>query len=64
MKLSTQEKELYANKIMDLGNLILTGVLIAIILGQAGIRWYIAIAIVATFGYILCFIVSHLFMRR
>ena len=62
MKLFTQEKELYANKIMDLGNLILTGVLIAIILGQAGIRWYIAI--VATFGYILCFIVSHLFMRR
>ena len=62
MKLSNKEKELYANKLIDLGNLTFTGVIIAIILGQAGIRWYIAI--VATFGYILCFVISHLLLRR
>ena len=61
MKLSTQEKELYANKIMDLGNLILTGVIIGIILGQEGIRWYLAI--VTFTGYLLCLIISHLFLK-
>jgi len=45
MKLSTQEKELYANKIIDLGNLILTGVIISIILGQKDICWYLVIAV-------------------
>ena len=62
MKLSTQEKELYANKIIDLGNLILTGVVIGIILGQENIRWYLVIA--SFTGYILCFIISHLLHRR
>lgn len=62
MKLSTQEKELYANKIMDLGNLILTGAVIGIVLGQENIRW--DVTIVVFFGYILCFIVSHLLLRR
>lgn len=57
-----QEKELYANKIMDLGNLVLTGVIIGIILGEESIRWYLAIATFA--GYLLCFIGSHLLLRR
>ncbi len=62
MKLSTQEKELYANKLMDLSNLIVTGVILSIILGQEGICYDLTIA--AFFGYIICLIISHLLFRR
>lgn len=47
---------------MDLGNLVLTGVIIGIILGEENIRWYLGIAAFA--GYLLCLLISHLFLRR
>ncbi|MEW6095191.1 MAG: hypothetical protein AB1567_01505 [bacterium] len=58
MKLSEKEKDLYANKIMDLGNLVFTGIIIGIVLSRQELHWYLIISAFLT--YISCLIISHI----